>query len=207
MPGDRVPALLKRDDASICPSCLSSRASLLLDPGISPSRPPLPPRSLVMYVRAYTHARDDEKDRGKGGRRDKMREREREGRERKRGSRAEWKRDGSIYRLLSSDASGITFVRFAGVDDVVAHGVGVISTREGTYLPITVLSPRSFPLARTYARIYWTLRLVPPFPSLVLFIPQSPYVPSASAPRGSASRSSLRSSASTVDAARLLPPP
>lgn len=57
------------------------------------------------------------------------------------------------YRLLSSDASGITFVRFAGVDDVVAHGVGVISTREGTYLPITVLLSL-LPSARTYACIY-----------------------------------------------------
>lgn len=73
--------------------------------------------------------------------------------ERKRGSRVEWKRDGSIYRLLSSDAPGITFVRFAGVDDVVAHGVGVISTREGTYLPITVPLAPSFLRARTHASI------------------------------------------------------
>lgn len=72
-----------------------------------------------------------------------MTERGRAGKERKRGSHGEWKQDGSIYRLLSSDASGITFVRFAGVDDVVARGVGVISTREGTYLPITV--PSLFP--------------------------------------------------------------
>lgn len=64
------------------------------------------------------------------------------------------------YRLLSSDASGITFVRFAGVDDVVAHGVGVISTREGTYLPITVLLSL-LPSARTYACIY-SPSFVPP---------------------------------------------
>lgn len=66
------------------------------------------------------------------------------------------------YRLLSSDASGITFVRFAGVDDVVAHGVGVISTREGTYLPITVLL--SFlPSGRTYACIYTRRHFFPSF--------------------------------------------
>lgn len=41
----------------------------------------------------------------------------------------------TTYRLLPSDTRRITFVRFAGVDDVVAAGVGVISTREGTYLP------------------------------------------------------------------------
>lgn len=84
--------------------------------------------------------------------------------ERKRGSRGEWKRDGSIYQLLSSDASGITFVRFAGVDDVVARGVGVISTREGTYLPITV--PSLFPsCAHIRTRIYSRRhsRLLPSF--------------------------------------------
>ena len=58
------------------------------------------------------------------------------------------------YRLLSSDASGITFVRFAGVDDVVAHGVGVISTREGTYLPITILLSRFFLLQRVHIRTH-----------------------------------------------------
>lgn len=95
-----------------------------------------------------------------------MRE-QRAGKERKRGSRAEWKRDGSIYRLLSSDASGITFVRFAGVDDVVAHGVGVISTREGTYLPITVLSPLSS-LLPSCAHIRTHLLDVTPRPSFPL---------------------------------------
>lgn len=71
------------------------------------------------------------------------------------------------YRLLSSDASGITFVRFAGVDDVVAHGVGVISTREGTYLPITVLLSL-LPSARTYACIYSPSFFPPPRLSLSL---------------------------------------
>lgn len=73
------------------------------------------------------------------------------------------------YRLLSSDASGITFVRFAGVDDVVAHGVGVISTREGTYLPITVLLSL-LPSARTYACIYSPSFLPPAFPSPSRFL-------------------------------------
>lgn len=114
--------LLKRDDVSICSSFLSSRTSLL--PSLSVN---LPSR------RQYTYRRR-EKERGRGGGRGRRNAR----RERKRGSRVEWKRDGSIYRLLSSDAPRITFVRFAGVDDVVAHGVGVISTQEGTYLPITV---------------------------------------------------------------------
>lgn len=79
------------------------------------------------------------------------------------------KRDGSIYRLLSSDAPGITFVRFAGVDDVVAHGVGVISTREGTYLPITVPLAPSFLRAHTHAstrvcRVLFSLLSLPFFP-------------------------------------------
>lgn len=111
-------------------------------------------------------------------------ERRRAGKERKRGSRAEWKRDGSIYRLLSSDASGITFVRFAGVDDVVAHGVGVISTREGTYLPITVLSSLLPSCARTYARIYSTLFPAPFIgPFSVRFIYFVVYIPSISVSR------------------------
>lgn len=47
------------------------------------------------------------------------------------------------------------------MDDVVARGVGVISTREGTYLPITVpLAPLL--LARTYARIYFASSFSPP---------------------------------------------
>lgn len=101
--------------------------------------------------------------------------------ERKRGSRGEWKRDGSIYQLLSSDASGITFVRFAGVDDVVARGVGVISTREGTYLPITV--PSLFPsCAHIRTRIY-----SPSFPpSSVLFIYFTDHIPGLLVPRRSA---------------------
>jgi len=52
------------------------------------------------------------------------------------------------------------------VDDVVAHGVGVISTREGTYLPITVLSSL-LPSCAHHARIYPTLSttaLPPPPP-------------------------------------------
>lgn len=72
------------------------------------------------------------------------------------------------YRL-SSDSSGITFVRFAGVDDVVAHSVGVISTWEGTYLPITVLLPL-LPSARIYACIY-SSSFFPPPPSRFLFPP------------------------------------
>lgn len=91
-------------------------------------------------------------------------------RERKRGSRVEWKQDaGSIYRLLSSDAPGITFVRFAGVDDVVAHGVGVISTREGTYLPITV------PLVPSFLRAHTHTSAPPrPFSSLLPSLPLFP---------------------------------
>lgn len=97
-----------------------------------------------MYALRTKRERERKREReGGGGRKDHDRARTRGGKERKRGSRGEWKRDGSIYRLLSSDASGITFVRFAGVDDVVARGVGVISTREGTYVPITV--PSLFP--------------------------------------------------------------
>lgn len=99
------------------------------------------------------------------------------GKERKRGSRGEWKRDGSIYRLLSSDASGITFVRFAGVDDVVARGVGVISTREGTYLPITVRS-----LFPSYAHIRTHL-YSPSLPSLsLLFIYSTEHIPELRSP-------------------------
>lgn len=44
------------------------------------------------------------------------------------------------YRLLPSDVPRITFVQFAGVDDVVVPGVDVISTQEGTYPTITVTS-------------------------------------------------------------------
>lgn len=39
----------------------------------------------------------------------------------------------------------ITFVRFAGVDDVVVPGVDVISTQEGTYPTITVTSFSLYP--------------------------------------------------------------
>lgn len=109
----------------------------------------------VQTAREREREREKEKDGGRGH----------AGRERKRGSHVEWKRDGSIYRLLSSDAPGITFVRFAGVDDVVAHGVGVISTREGTYLPITMpLAPSSL-RAHTHASTRFVV-LFSPSPSL-----------------------------------------
>lgn len=49
------------------------------------------------------------------------------------------------YRLLPSDVPRITFVRFAGVDDVVVPGVDVISTQEGTYPTITVTSFSLYP--------------------------------------------------------------
>lgn len=131
---------------SICSSFLSSRTSLL-------------PSLLVNLPSRRPDIRTNDE-------RDRERENRYGGREQKRGSRVEWKRGGSIYRLLSIDAPGITFVRFAGVDDVVAHGVGVISTREGTYLQITVsLAPSSL-RARMYTRIYSLLfsLLLPLFP-------------------------------------------
>jgi len=136
--------LLKRDDVSICSSFLSSRTSLLLSLSVN-----LPSQRRCMYKR-----RERERERERGHART----------ERKRGSRVEWKRDGSIYRLLSSDAPGITFVRFASVDDVVAHGVGVISTREGTYPPITVPLAPFFLRAHTHAST-WSFSFLPPPPS------------------------------------------
>jgi len=95
--------------------------------------------------------------------RERERERERERKREREEAGVEWKRDGSIYRLLSSDAPGITFVQFAGVDDVVAHGVGVISTREGTYLLITVPLIPSFLRAHTHSLRYILSSLFLPF--------------------------------------------
>lgn len=159
-------SLLKRDDVSICSSFLSSCTSLL--PSLSVN---------LLFRRGCMHAlktREKEKEEGPTSR-----SRGHAGKSEREEAAVSANGTDLSYRLLSSDASGITFVRFAGVDDVVAHGVGVISTREGTYLPITVLLSL-LPSARTYACIYSPSFFPLPFssPSRFLFPPFYLFPPS-----------------------------
>lgn len=175
---------------SICSSFLSSRTSLL--PSLSVNLP-------FSGADARTGGKESETESADA----------RKGSEREEAALS-GSRTGSIYRLLSSDAPGITFVRFAGVDDVVAHGVGVISTREGTYLPITVPLVPSFSRSRTHTsaspRPFSSLSLSRPFlfsrgdgPSTLCV---SLFIPSAYILRSFVPRYSL-----TVNFARIPGPP